>query len=216
GCQVFGGKNALNLPVYRQIAKMMMKMVTKQRLQPALARRPKKRLTDDSRTLSAVLLPLYCRDGQHHIVFTKRTREMREHKGQIAFPGGVFQPADGSLLTTALRECAEEMGVAPEDVEVLGELDDTLTTTSSYIITPYVGLIPWPYPFRANPGEIDKIIEVPLPALLDESRLHVHQTETLAGQRVTAYSYYYRGEVIWGATAAILHQFLDIYRSLEG
>ena len=138
---------------------------------------------------------------------------VRDHKGQISFPGGAFDEEDRTLLGTALRESAEEIGLAPRDVEILGELDDTATVTSGYIITPFVGLIPWPYKFRANEEEIEELIEVPISALLNSNN-QCHEPEVINGEAVTSYSYHYQGRVIWGATARILHQFLDIFTKL--
>lgn len=192
----------------------MPREITEQKLQQALARRQKRRIITADRVLSAVLLPIYYREGQYYILFTKRTQQVSEHKGQISFPGGVYQPEDATLLATALRECAEEIGVKARDVEVLGELDDAITTTSSYVISPYVGLIPWPYQFQVNAAEIEQIITAPLSALLN-SRCRRQQTETLDGKAMASYVYHYQGEIIWGATARILNQFLDIFRRVN-
>ena len=181
-----------------------------QRLKQALSQRRKSHIIDASRVLSAVLLPIYHKQGQHYILFTKRTETVQNHKGQISFPGGAYEEQDSTLAHTALRECAEEIGVAAEAIELLGELDDTITTTSGYIIAPFVGVIPWPYPLKVDPIEVEEIVEVPISALLDKDYLHKETTVT-NGQVVTSYSYHYRGNVIWGVTARILNQFLDIY-----
>jgi len=135
---------------------------------------------------------------------------VKEHKGQISFPGGTCQEGDGTLLDTALRECAEEIGLVSSEVEVLGELDDVATLTSSYIISPFVALIPWPYSLKVNRREIEEIIEVPILALLGKDSLR-QGTEVIGGETVTSYVYYYQGRVIWGATATILNRFLDIF-----
>ncbi len=180
-----------------------------QRLQQVLANRKVKRVRDESRELSAVLLPIYCKRGEYYLVFTKRTEQVRVHKGQISFPGGAYQEGDGTLLNTALRECAEEIGLVADKVKILGALDDVITQTSQYIISPFVAVIPWPYQFKVNTEEIAEIIEAPIAALLDKSCLH-EETEIIKGEAVTSYSYHHQGRVIWGATAKILNQFLDI------
>ncbi len=181
-----------------------------QRLRQALAKREVRRINDESRELSAVLLPIYSKHGEYYLVFTKRTEQVKEHKGQISFPGGAYQEGDGTLVNTALRECAEEIGLEANKVEILGALDDAIPRSSSYIISPFVGVIPWPYEFKVNTWEIEEIIEAPISALRDKSCLR-EEDEIINGQAVTSYSYHYQGRVIWGATARILNQFLDIF-----
>ena len=187
----------------------------KQRLSQALSQRQKRHIVDAGRVSAAVLLPVYYKQGQHYILFTKRTEKVKEHKGQISFPGGTYNKRDGTLVNTALRECAEEIGLMDYDVEVLGELDDTITTTSSYIISPFVGFIPSPYQFKVNRKEIEDIIEVPISALLDKGCLR-QEIEIVDGKATTSYFYHYQGQVIWGATAKILNQFLGIFAQVMG
>ncbi|MBA7696159.1 putative Nudix hydrolase NudL [subsurface metagenome] len=140
---------------------------------------------------------------------------MKEHKGQISFPGGAYEEQDGTLVDTALRECAEEIGLMADRVEILGELDDTATQTSSYIISPFVAVIPWPYPLKVDQWETEEIIEIPISALLDKSSLR-QETDIVDGEVVTSYFYHYQERVIWGATARILNQFLDIFARVMG
>ena len=184
----------------------------KQRLKQALSQRQKQHIVDTKSVLSAILLPLFNEEGQYYILFTKRTQKVKNHKGQISFPGGVYQEKDGTLINTALRECAEEIGLPAHHVEVLGELDDDVTT-SGYIISPFVGFIPWPYQFKMNEEEVEEIIEIPIPALLDGNCLR-QETKTIGHQTATSYFYHYQQRVIWGATARILNQFLDIFREV--
>jgi len=187
----------------------------KQRLRQALSLRQKRHIVDASRVSAAVLLPIYCKQGQYYLLFTKRTEKVKEHKGQISFPGGAYQEGDGTLVDAALRECAEEVGLVPSGVEVLGELDDVATSTSSYIISPFVALIPWPYSVKVNRREIEEIFEVPISALLGKDCVR-QDTEIIDGETVTSYFYYHQGRVIWGATARILNQFLDIFARVMG
>lgn len=184
-----------------------------QRLQRALASRKVKSIRDASREPSAVLLPLYRKDDEYYLVFTKRTQQVKDHKGQISFPGGVYQEEDETLVNTALRECAEEIGLAPENVRILGGLDDIITLTSNYIVSPFVAIIPYPYGFRISRQEIEEIIEVPVSAILDKSSLR-EEIEVVDGKPEVMRYYHYRGRVIWGATARILHQFLDIFAAV--
>lgn len=184
-----------------------------QRLKHILSQRQKSYINDASRIQSAVLVPIYDRQGEYYILFTQRTETVRDHKGQISFPGGVYEEQDKTLLNTALRECVEEIGLDTESVDILGELDDFITATSNYIIAPFVAAIPWPYILRPDPREVEEIIEVPLSTLLDKDCLH-EETEITNGQESTTYTYHYCGKVIWGATANILNQFLDIWNQV--
>jgi 8-oxo-dGTP pyrophosphatase MutT (NUDIX family) len=183
------------------------------RLKELLAARRKRYIDEPERVRAAVLVPLYRERGQYHIVFIKRTDDVETHKGQISFPGGRMEKRDKTLLDTALREAFEEIGLHPQEAKILGELDDEVTTTSNYIVTPFVALIPWPYHLVMSRHEVAEIIRAPVAALLDKANIKP-ATETLEGGIVLdSYDYYYDGRVIWGATARILHKFLDIFKS---
>ena len=178
-------------------------------LKQVLAQRSKQRINDSSLVSAAVLIPIYYKDGEYHILFTKRTETVKDHKGQICFPGGACEEGDGVPFNTALRECTEEIGLEAEGIELLGELDDMATRSTDYIISPFVATIPWPCSFEVDPIEVAEIIEVPLSALLDKNCVR-HETEVVDDEVVDKYEYHYRGKIIWGATARILNQFLDI------
>ncbi|TET67951.1 MAG: CoA pyrophosphatase [Dehalococcoidia bacterium] len=180
----------------------------KQRLRQALFLREKQRIVDPSRISAAVLLPIYYKQGQYYILFIKRTEWVEKHKGEISFPGGVSEERDKTLLDTALRECAEEIDLMPDKVEILGELDDEVSVKTNYVITPFVALIPWPYQFKVDGRETEEIIEIPTSALLDKG---YSRQETRDGETVTSYFYDYQGRVIWGATARILNKFLGVF-----
>jgi len=184
--------------------------VVKQQLQQALSRRQKQRITDSSRVAAAVLVPIYYKEGEYYILFTKRTERVKEHKGEISFPGGAYQEGDRTLVDTALRECAEEIGLMADQVEILGELDDMPTIATNYIVTPFVAFISGLQNLKVDAKEAEEIIEVPIRALLDKSCLR-QETDIVNGEEVPLYFYHYRGRVIWGATARILNQFLDIF-----
>jgi 8-oxo-dGTP pyrophosphatase MutT (NUDIX family) len=155
-----------------------------------------------------VLLPLFLKEGEYHVLFTKRTEQMNHHRGQISFPGGVCNHEDCDTLQTALRETWEEVGIAPGDVEVLGKLDD-FYSIHNYLVTPYVGVFPAAYHLRPNAAEIERAIEAPLSHLLRPDIFRVEDW-TSKGYRHPIYFYSYQGDEIWGMTAAILKQFLDI------
>ncbi len=175
----------------------------------------KKTITDTSLTPSAVLLPLFHKEGQLHILFTQRSDLVFHHKGQICFPGGSYKYGDATLLQTALRETEEEIGLKTEDVEILGELDDTSTTTSGYAISPFIALIPHPYQFKINHQEITQIFSIPLPKLIDDTISKYGHTD-YGEQCQTSYYYHYGKLIIWGATARILSQFLELLKPESG
>ncbi len=181
----------------------------KDKIKEALSHREKKLIQDNNLVKAAVLVPIYLKKGEYYILLIKRTTHVKYHKGQIAFPGGAFDTADKDLRETALRESAEEIGLQAEDIEILGELDDVRTMGSGYAVSPFVAFFTWPYPFKINANEIDDLIEVPIPALLDPKSLQ-EETYTMDGQVLRGYFYQYRGQVIWGATARILNQLLEV------
>jgi 8-oxo-dGTP pyrophosphatase MutT (NUDIX family) len=160
---------------------------------------------------AAVLVPLFKKGKDCHLLFTKRTDTVRYHKGEISFPGGVFDEGDSELEQTAVREAFEEIGLRQDDVQILGVLDDIVTITE-FIVTPFVGVFPYPYPFKVSPIEIAELIEVPLSSLLDEKCFGEREIVQGDRQRIV-YTYQYGKHTIWGATALILKQFLDLISS---
>jgi 8-oxo-dGTP pyrophosphatase MutT (NUDIX family) len=183
-------------------------------LKQYLSRKPKHAIFEAGRISSAVLIPIFKKDGHYHILFIKRTMTVKTHRGQISFPGGVREKEDKTLLDTALREVEEEIGLHTKDVAVLGELDDVVTTTSNFIVSPFVGLIPYPYTFIPEKAEVDMILTIPITGLLEEGCLQP-DTEILNGQKVVSFAYNYRGQIIWGATARILHMLLEIITRMK-
>lgn len=157
---------------------------------------------------AAVLLPLYENEGGPHLVLVKRTEMVPTHKGQISFPGGGFEEADGDLLATALREAEEEIGLHPKDVEIVGALDDTSTVSSQHVVRPFVGFVPYPYAFRTDPFEIERLIHLPISALLGGASFREEVWER-EGRPLTVFFYEYAGDTIWGLTARILKQFVE-------
>lgn len=160
---------------------------------------------------AAVLLPVVDR-GEPVVVFAKRTQRVGRHQGQISFPGGVIDPGDATALDAALRECEEEVALPRAAVEPLGALDDTETFATRFVITPFVGLVREPPAWRPDGEEIEKVIEVPLAALLAEGGFRVEEWDR-GGARRPVYFFDYEGDTIWGATARILKQYLDLLRA---
>lgn len=170
--------------------------------------RERRMIEQPSLAHAAVLVPLFSKGENCHIVFTKRSDNVRYHKGEISFPGGVFDEKDGELQRTALREAFEEIGLKENDVQIIGMLDDIVTITQ-FIVTPFVGLFPYPYPFKLSPIEIAELIEVPLSSLLADDCFS--EREIIRGtRREVVYAYQYENHIIWGATARILKQFLEL------
>lgn len=160
----------------------------------------------------AVLLLIYARDGEPHIVFTKRTNNVAEHKGEVSFPGGSYEVEDGSLMDTALRETREELGIEIDRAAVLTRLDDARTATSGFIIAPFVVYVDRVPVFQPDPFEVAEVFDVPLKNLLDPSVVHEEQRE-YDGVPQTVHFYRHQNHEIWGATAKILKQFLELYRA---
>ena len=163
---------------------------------------------------SAVLIPLLCKDDELHVLLTERTEQVGSHKGQVCFPGGTSQVEDDSLLETALREAWEETGLRPEDVEVLGEIDDNVVASTGYVITPFVGFIPYPYTFHANEQETKDIFCVPLAVLMDPQRFR-HEERAIGKYYYSGPVCEYDGHVIWGATGRILKCLVDLLDTAE-
>jgi 8-oxo-dGTP pyrophosphatase MutT (NUDIX family) len=160
---------------------------------------------------AAVLVPLFKKGENCHLLFTKRSDQVKYHKSEISFPGGVVDEEDKELVNTALREAFEEIGLKESDVQIIGVLDDYVTITE-FIVTPIVGLFPYPYPFKVSEIEIAELIEVPLSSLLDEDCFSEREIFR-GGQNEVVDSYQYEKHIIWGATARILKQFLDLISS---
>lgn len=179
-----------------------------ERIHAILAARERKGIFGDDLTPAAILLPLFRKEDAYHVLFTKRTEKVKTHKGEISFPGGVYDQEDQTLKETALRETFEEIGLREKDIEILGCLDDVETLTR-YMVRPFVGVFPYPYPFDVNSEEIEELIEIPLHALFQKDRFDEQVILSERGEQII-YTYRYGNHLIWGATARILKQFLDL------
>jgi 8-oxo-dGTP pyrophosphatase MutT (NUDIX family) len=156
---------------------------------------------------SAVMILFINKQNVPHLIFTKRTEWVETHKGQISFPGGMRDVTDSDLFQTARRETFEEIGIEPEQIRLLGQLDDFYTVTN-FIVSPFVGLVTNEFLYQINKREVAKVLEVPLSLFLESTHFEV-QKWPYQNKLYDVYFYHYQQEVIWGATAFIVNRFID-------
>lgn len=160
----------------------------------------------------SALVPLCEVEGELHVLLTRRHAGLRSHPGQLSFPGGRADVGEESLAA-ALREAQEEIGLDPSRVEVLGRLDETLVLASPYRLTPWVGRVPYPYPYAPQPREVDEILIVRLGVL---ARPGAHRTELHRAYGMDHEVHFYESEPegvrVFGATAHVLGQLLEVWR----
>ena len=156
---------------------------------------------------AAVLLPLVWNDEEWHLLFTRRTDTVESHKGQVSFPGGACDEGEMTPEETALREADEEIGINPKDVRVLGRLSNLITITY-FRVTPVVGVLRWPSVFRVGAHEVARIFTIPLAWLANSSNRWQFE---MPGRARSLIAYHpYDGELLWGATARMTVDFLNV------
>ena len=172
-------------------------------------------------TAAAVMLLLYEERGVEHVLLQVRTARVEHHAGEIGFPGGRHDPGDASLLHTALRETHEEIGLAPHELEILGQLDDTVVLSSNHLMRPYVGAVLGrppatssgaPREFVTAAAEVHELLRVPLDHLRSVDA-HGEFPVNRGGELALMPAYRYGEHVIWGATYRVLSQFLELYEA---
>jgi 8-oxo-dGTP pyrophosphatase MutT (NUDIX family) len=164
-------------------------------------------------TPAAVLVPLVTRPEGLAVLLTQRTQHLTAHAGQISFPGGRQEEDDADSIAAALREAEEEVGLPRDHVEIVGRLDTYLTSTG-FDITPVVGLVRAPYPTLLDPFEVAEIFEVPLAFILDPANRQRHSREFKGRQR-SFYVFPYQNRYIWGATAGMLVNLVEVLTAAE-
>ena len=175
---------------------------------------PPELLSGDSRE-AAVLVPFVRVEDAWHIVYIRRTQyEGDRHSGQVAFAGGKRDPQDADLAATALREAEEEIGVAGNDVNLLGSISHH-HTISEFQVTPFIAEIPWPYPLKLDEVEVARVFTLPLAWLAGrsnyrtEERLHPDSSRPWP----VVYYDYFDGELLWGATARMTLSLIEVLKS---
>lgn len=158
-------------------------------------------------TPAAVLFPIVLREQEPTVLLTQRTAHLRDHAGQVSFPGGRMEPEDETPVATALRETVEEIGLAPERVEILGFLPEYRTGTG-FRVTPVVALVRPPFDLQPDPFEVAEVFEVPLAFLLDPNN-HQRHSVHLRGALRHYFAMPYGDYFIWGATAGMIRSLVE-------
>lgn len=167
----------------------------------------------DARKRAAVLAPVIDRDGEHHLLFTKRAQDLGEHPGQMSFPGGGWEPNDPGLRETALREAREEIDLDPSTATITGRLDDILTT-SGYAVRPFVGSIP-DRRYEPDQNEVAEIAIFPISELVDMDNYESEHREYPDYGTIRVHYFRVDGYTIWGATGRMLVQLLELTTDWE-
>ena len=161
----------------------------------------------------AVLMLFYPDSHNSFVPFIKRPEYPGVHSGQIAFPGGKWEPFDRDLSVTALRESEEEIGVYAEKVTLLGKLSDVYIPPSNFLVSPYIGFISEKPDFKPEPKEVERIISCPFPVLLDKEIRKLTQVKGSSGPRFETPYFDIENEVVWGATAMMLGEFTYLWEN---
>ena len=164
------------------------------------------------RTDAAVLVPLFLVGDEPHVVLTRRRDDLRRHAGEISFPGGRQDPEDVDLCATALREAHEEIGLAPDGVELIGALQPTPTIATNYAVYPFVGLIEPGQAWRPAEAEVAAVLELPLQALRNG---YGRRRMLRRGVPFRTDTYVVDDHLVWGATARMLADLFDRLDRLE-
>jgi len=159
---------------------------------------------------AGVLLPLFEEGGICKVLFTERTHRVEHHKGQISFPGGAVDKEDASIEDTVLRETYEEIGLSEKDIQLLGRIDDVLTLASNYVVHPVVGMITCMDDLVISRAEVKRVIKVPLSLFYCGNSDNRRYSVEYEGVTYETPAYEYGKHLIWGATARMMENFIEI------
>jgi len=185
----------------------MERFITEEALRTVLEKHERRELAADAFLPASVLIPILAHGGPPRLVLMVRTNEVEHHKNQISFPGG-RQDGGETALEAALRETHEEVGIEPDAVRLVGQIDDIYTITK-FRVSPFVGWVDREVHLVGNPREAALVFEAPIHELMDPD-IHREERASWGEQPVMVHFYYWRSHVIWGATGMILNQFLDL------
>ncbi len=162
--------------------------------------------------VACVLNLLHHSNGEWRTLLIQRTTNPRDrHSGQVSFPGGRHEESDGDLASVALREAHEEVGVSPLEVEILGRLTELYIPVSNFVVYPFVGLLLGPSEFTPQPGEVEAILTPPLSVFSRPENRKLTDLTVGEGLLLKSVPYFeVEGRVVWGATAMILSEFLEL------
>lgn len=152
---------------------------------------------------AAVLIPMVIRDDKLQVLLTQRALHLRHHPGQISFPGGRFEHSDHNLATTALRETQEEIGIGANLINIIGQMGH-YQTVSNYIVTPFVGFVGNNYQLNIDNNEVEAVFEVPWLFFKNRENHHCYRVYR-QGQPHQVHFMPFEDKMIWGTTAAMLH-----------
>jgi 8-oxo-dGTP pyrophosphatase MutT (NUDIX family) len=179
----------------------------KERIRKCLAALNHRKITSGYALEAAVLMPIFELKHEYHILLTRRTEQVQTHKGQISFPGGMREDGE-ELMTTALRETFEEVGIEQNRIEPLGRFHDYISVTH-YRVTPFAGFIEGPFETSPQVNEVAEILQVPFRVFLDPHRLRTERRVVL-GKEEDVYFFSFGKHEIWGLTARIIKDFMGV------
>jgi len=167
----------------------------------------------DHAVKSSVLILFYIKDEQEHLVFIKRPEYEGVHSGQIALPGGRWEPHDKSYYDTALREAHEEIGIDTSRVSHLGKLSQLYIPPSNYLVYPFVAIYDGEARFDPDPDEVAAILEIPFQFFLNSASAKTVELTLKNGLIIQTPCFDFQGNIIWGATAMMINELIILWKT---